>query len=845
MRAAAIFLGLAALLVLSGCGAGLGTGTQTTVIVPAVQGIHGTVHGGQSPVTGATIQLWSVGSSGDGSAATPLIGATLTTSDGTGTTDSNANVGNANNTLAAGSFTITLDYTCPTPSTLVYITATGGNPGLTAGTNNGALVLMAALGACSSLSSSTVISINEVTTVGSTFALAQFMSSGGSIGSPTGSTGAIVSAFADVNNLVNITTGAALTTSGGNAVPQSEINSLADVLVACVNSTSSASSACSTLFSDATPGGGTAPTTVLAAALDIALNPSNNVTPLYNISTANTAFQPTLSSAPGSWNVIVGGGGSICGYSGGGYTVSGTVNYSPSRTGQIYLALENNAGCGGGTQGTSISSKGAYTIRGVPPGTYTLQAFMDTLGYGADNAADPTGSTASITVSSANLTGQNVTLADPATVTLSSAPTITAMNGFNTGVFAQYTPIKSSGVEAAALYTLQWSTSNTFSTIAGSKSFPSTGAHGSSVWLVNNWPGLTNGSVYYFRAYGSSAGTAVGPYSSTYGPVTVGELSSGSTVMGSVSFTGTATGPMYVGLYNQYTGIGYAEYIASPSSLQAYSVVVPNSATAVYEPFAIIDQNSDGVVDWGDIQDVDDSYGALMSITGNTGNVNITLPSGSSTAAVYTQNTLSGSSSTYALNFKVEYLAKLPVAITLEPSSNSDGANVAGPMDFAPCSVPGSSCSHGFQPSFNLAASPTVGDTYFFNVTYNDGSTGTLTAAVTGILTNFATNLAPITGGSTSTTPTFTWTAPSCGACSTYAYDFQISSASQSDIWDVPGNANGLPYTTTSLTWGTDPTDAGNTPSPSSLTLGTNYSWQITVQDTNGNQAATQVNYQP
>jgi hypothetical protein len=844
MRTAAIFLGLAALLVLSGCSTGVSsfTNTQSTVMTPAaVPGVHGTVFGGQQPVSGATIQLWEVGTSGYGLGATALIGATVTTSDGTGTMDSNANAGNANNTLSAGSFTITGDYTCPTSSTLVYITATGGNPGLGGTVNNTALVLMAALGQCGSLSSSTVLSINEVTTVGSAYALAQFMGTGGGIGSPSdsGSLGAIASAFANVNNMVNVTTGAALaTTSGGNTVPQSELDTLADVLVPCVNSTGPTSTACATLFSDAPTIGGVVPTTVLAAVLGMAINPNVNVSALYGISTANTAFQPTLSSAPHSWTVIVGGGGSICGYSGAGYTVSGTVSYSGTKTGRTYLTLFNTSGCEGGSQGTSISSKGSYNIRGVPPGTYLLQATMDTVGYGAQNAADPSGE-ALVTVGSSNVS-QGVTLADPSTVTLTSAPSITVVP-FNAGAVAQFKAILNGGVEAATSYTLQWSTTSSFTAIAGSQTFPAIGTHGTNVWIVN---GLTDGSVYYFRAYGTSAGTAVSPYSATVGPVTIGAPSTGSAVMGSVSFTGAATGPMYVGLYDQYAGIVYAEYIASPSSPQTYSIMVPNSASAVYQPFAILDQNNDGVIDAGDIQDTN-SLGALLSVTGTTANVNVTLPSGSSTIAATTQVTQQGSVQSFAFELGVQALAKLPVAVTLLSSSNSDGANVVGPMDIATCSINANSCGQGFQITFNLASAPTVGDTYFLKVVYSDGTSETLTPAVTAVLTNFATNLAPTTGTSTSTTPTFTWTAPVCGACSGYVYQFYLNGSSGDTIWGVPDNANGLPYTTTSLTWDVDPTDSSNTPSESSLTVGTNYSWSISVLDVNGNSATTIVNYQP
>lgn len=802
------------------------------------------VNGGQQPVSGATIQLWAAGSTGYGTGATALISATLTTSDGTGVVNSNANAGNVNNTLAAGNFTLNFAgaYTCPTASTLVYLTATGGNPGLAAGTNNSAIVLMAPLGQCGSLNSSTFVSINEVTTVASMYALAQFIGTGGSIGSPSASAPALASAFANVNNMVNIAAGSALaTTSGGNTVPQSEIDTLADILVPCVNSSGPTSAACAALFSAATPSGGSAPTTVLGAVLNIALNPNINATALYNLSTANTAFQPTLSSAPANWNVIIGGGASsTCGYSGSGYTVSGTVNYSGTRTGRIFLGLTGTSSCLSGTQGTSLPSKGAYTIRGVPPGTYTLFATMDTQGYGAYNSADPIGNS-TVTVSTANLAGQNVTMSDPSPVTLTSAPGINAISPFNTGVIVSFNPIEDAyTMEAATSYTLEWSTTSSFTTVAGSKTFPAAGKHSATLWLLK---GLTDGSVYYFRAYGTSAGTPGSPVSATYGPVTIGAPSSGSTVAGSVSFSGAATGPMYVGLFNESTGAAYLQYISNPVSMQAYSVAVPNNANLVYSPFAIIDQNNDGVVDAGDIQDANIPQ-AIISVTAATANVNITLPSGNSTARVTTQHTQTGSSPSYAVQFGVQYLTKLPVAVTLESSSNSDGANVVGPMDIAVCGF-ANSCGLGFWIGFNFGTTSLIaGDTYFFNVTYSDGTSETVTTPVTGVANSFATDLAPTTG--TSTTPTFSWTNPACGPCSSYYYQFSLSGPSGT-IWYVPNSqVVFLPYTTTSLTWGVDPTaPLGNAPSVSALTLGTNYTWQIGIFDNNGNEAITQVNYQP
>ena len=159
---------------------------------------------------------------------------------------------------------------------------------------------------------------------------------------------------------------------------------------------------------------------------------------------------------------------------------------------------------------------------------------------------------------------------------------------------------------------------------------------------------------------------------------------------------------------------------------------------------------------------------------------------------------------------------------------------------------PTSDCSEGsggYQIFLNLGTTaPSAGDTFLFNVAYSDGSSGTVATVVSNVLSVPATNLAPTSG--TSTTPTFTWTDPVCGACSGYTYQFYISGPS-GGIWSVPGSGNGLAPGTNSLTWPTDPADSSNTPSLTTLTTGTTYNWSVTVQDNNYNQAINTVSYQP
>jgi Chitobiase/beta-hexosaminidase C-terminal domain len=983
-------LGLSALTLLSACSGVMPLATSSGG--PSLA-LRGSVHGGQQPVVGATIQLYSVGTIGDASTATPLGSSTTTAGD--------------------GSFSLTGKYLCSNAvngvNTLVYVLSVGGNPGT--GINNN-LVMMAALGQCSSLTSGTFINIDEVTTVGSIAALySPYMTSATNLGSGSADAAAFSTAFGNVAQYTNTSTGTAPGPSlpGGFYASSTEINTLGNILASCVNSaggaavgaSSSDGSACGNLF-NLTRNGGVAPTNTIQALLNILNNPTQNASALFNLPQPIVPFQPSLSAAPTTWAlpilpiaatpilsvgtgsyssaqfvtisdtsagaiihyttdgsaptatsatysgtitvsssetlkaVALGGGfassavasaaytitgsastfnvsgnifltngcvsippttvtlshsgttvqttlsingnfsfsgvpngtytvipsivgptsmfypaSSTTNVSGGnvsgtnftaslGYTVSGTVAYTGAQSGQIYLALNPTNCGGGGTEGTSISSKGAFSIRGVPPGAYTLQAFMDTLSLGAPNAANPSGSIAA-TVSAANLTGQTVTLLDPATVTITSAPTIQGASGFNNGAALQFKVIKSNNVEAATSYTLQWSTSPTFATVTGSNIFLANGPK-ANVWFVH---GLTD-PVLYFRAFGSSAGTAAGPNSAIFGPVTIGAPTGGNATSGAISFSQTPTGPMYLGFLSQTNGNFYVQYIPSPASAQAYSVQVPSDT---YDFFAILDQNHDGLINAGDIQDATDSSSAsnqLVVISAPQTGLNLTLPTANATATATTQNYNSISPSnnfhSYNLNFQISGLVKRVVAVTL-----TSGPNVINPVDIAICGGPGSTCGNGFQAFFAIGATvPNVGDTYVFAVTYSDGTTGTVNAVVSAVLNAFPTSLAPQTGTSVSVTPTFTWIDPA--NASNYTYQFFLSDSNNNTIWQIPGqnsNSNGFSSSITSIPWNTDPTGGGSTPSVGSLTLGAVYTWSINVQDSTGNAAQTQVQYQP
>jgi len=257
---------------LSGCGLNGEPGLKgITPLNPS-----GSVHGGQQPVSGALIQLYSVGTTGSGSPSTALIGSTVTTNQ-------------------SGIFTLPA-YSCAA-ATQVYITATGGDPG--EGTNSN-LSEMAVLGPCSSLSSSTFININELTTVAAAYALAPFMSDYLHVGATGSNPPALVNAFNTANLLINFSSGVSPTPPSGMILPVKQLNTVADILASCVNTTGATSATCTTLFA------ATGKTDTIGAALAMAKNPgSSAITALFSLQVPTPPFQPALSSQPNDFTMPI------------------------------------------------------------------------------------------------------------------------------------------------------------------------------------------------------------------------------------------------------------------------------------------------------------------------------------------------------------------------------------------------------------------------------------------------------------------------------------------------------------------------------------------------------------
>jgi hypothetical protein len=294
--------------------------------------LAGVVHGGQSPIVGATVTLWAAGS--------PPVGNTPCQA-GQTTTDANGKF-SFNFVVGVNGLAIP----CPEDYQWLYVVATGGNAG---GGVNTAINLMAAVGSIQSYPPSIVV--NELTTVAAVYALNAFskIASSGPSGTlsgcvdctPTaqydmtqldGNPQVLGNAFKTAALLANVTTGqpakflpsSADCAPGGTAVPLNcypleTLTALANSLAACVNSTGPGSSQCTSLFQCAAagaqeqsgntctvPGGAILSADTLQATLSIAQNPGLvSVSGIFDVAAPAVVFSPGLSAVPNDWTIAV------------------------------------------------------------------------------------------------------------------------------------------------------------------------------------------------------------------------------------------------------------------------------------------------------------------------------------------------------------------------------------------------------------------------------------------------------------------------------------------------------------------------------------------------------------
>ena len=274
---------IAAGLLATGCGGTSVVDVGTPTPVPPPTGytgaaFTGTVLGGTTPIAGASVELYSAGTTGAGSAPSTLLTAALTTS-------------------SAGAFAVPAGYTCASSSSQLYLVARGGALG--AGrASNAASAMLLALGPCGAIATDARVMVNEVTTVAGVWAMAQFLGPAGAAGASATNDAGLANAASTSAALVSAATGGTGFPGNGTA-PVAKINTLAGLLHLCVVDASSLG--CTSLFS--LTAGSSAAADTLEAARNLALRPGANVAALFTLLPASPVFSPSLTAAPADWTL--------------------------------------------------------------------------------------------------------------------------------------------------------------------------------------------------------------------------------------------------------------------------------------------------------------------------------------------------------------------------------------------------------------------------------------------------------------------------------------------------------------------------------------------------------------
>jgi hypothetical protein len=264
--------------------------------------ISGKLLSGTLPVSGAHVYLMAVAATGYGKPSVSLLDS--------GSTGSQDSVGAYVVTAADGTFSIPGYYSC-SAQTDVYLYTSGGDSGLG---QNSAATELAAIGPCPQVGAvATPIVVDEVTTVAMSFALAGFANDAlhiASSGSSLALTG-VANAFVNASNLAPTNTGLApaLIPSGSATVPQTTIDTLANILSACIHSAGAGSPACGALLGSA----GSAPPSsdTASAMIAIAHSPATAVPTLFAQQSSTPPFAPYLTAVPNDFSlglVFTGGG---------------------------------------------------------------------------------------------------------------------------------------------------------------------------------------------------------------------------------------------------------------------------------------------------------------------------------------------------------------------------------------------------------------------------------------------------------------------------------------------------------------------------------------------------------
>jgi hypothetical protein len=502
--------------------------------------------------------------------------------------------------------------------------------------------------------------------------------------------------------------------------------------------------------------------------------------------------------------------------------VRGTISETTPGSGRIFVTVDDWQG---GT--TTLLAPGPFVIRGVniygSTPSITVKAYRDTAGVSRYLASvDSYGQTV-VPWNGSSATGADIILNDPGPPTFSSGPAALEVSPEDGGAILRWDTVETpNNDEYPQFYRVYASTSPTPGPDAGTSIVKTVRAGLLPSTILEP---LTNGMSYYF-AVSAVTGNVESPLSPIAGPIMIGAPQGGHAVSGTVNVGFVPAGVLYV-----VVGEGrkvWLQRIPNYQASQAFQVTgVPDGR---YDVGALIDLNSNGEIDSNDpLTFRRDGNGIPVTVAGSdvTG-VALTMPGGDGLATVVTGYEASGSNAPdYRLQVAATSNAKQVAKATL-----ISGPNVVGPIDLRRTFNPFSSFGFELHPS----VTPVLGDTYGLEVTYDDGETCNLDAAVTGVWSSLPTALQPIGADGGSATPTFIWLAPGVAPPSfTYQLNVweQSGTTNTGDIWftELPGSASSAVY------------DDNGSANPAFLSSGHTYAWKIQARDSFGNIASHEVTF--
>ena len=516
-------------------------------------------------------------------------------------------------------------------------------------------------------------------------------------------------------------------------------------------------------------------------------------------------------------------------------TITGTIAYTGGGTGTFYVGAYSPTctGCSpvAGTSLASTATPRSFLIRGLPNGSYVVRARLDTIGTGSDNGSLPSGRSGTVNVTTSDGVTGAITVTDPTLGTPAQVTGLSAMPGVGAAlVFWNRLTSGTNGQEIATGYTLEASTSNTFPAGASTTTVQLLAAD--DAMYIHGGATVANGSTWYYRV-AAKMGANLGAWSAVAGPYTLSAPAGGTSVSVQVTFTGAATGPLYVGLYlgggggGGPTDIRFVRVAAPVSGATSTLTDVPAGA---WTPFAILDQNGNGVVDTGD----------LNNTGGQSGNATVNVPIGttvvealssaSASVALTTQHTWDGlTSHWYGESAMARGMVKQPVKVIVW-----SGLGIPVPFDVGK--------SYDFRANLmNGSVAPVVGGTTWFRISYSNGTVEDVSRTLDTLYVapgDFATGLTEntISAGCSPNIPCFDWLPPAAGPA---GYGFRFHIDGMGTWWDYPQDGLLSPAMTTA-TFNSD-----GRANASALSPGSTYQWMATVVDPAGNQASKTRGYTP